>query len=161
MLTKTEPSTELVGLAGASSSSRTLPRPLCRALPFLVFCVMAGMAHAQVNISGDIWDGNGGPLLTGTVYHATSEVRVPVGQTLTVQAGAIVKFHLGNQELITYGTLNVNGTAANPAVFTSILDDDFDGDTDGDGASTGVPGNWRGLNFDAGSTGCVEPKHFS
>jgi len=57
----------------------------------LVTLALASLGHAQTNIGGAIYDGNGGPLLSGTVYHATITLTVPPGQTLTVQHVVIVK----------------------------------------------------------------------
>ncbi len=107
-------------------------------------------ALAAQTLSGSVSDGNGGPLLSGQVYLVTSSIVVPTGTTLTVQPGAVVKFN-ANQQLAVQGTLNAGGTLANPVHFTSFADDSVGGDTNGDGASVGTPGDWRGLQFQAGS----------
>ena len=46
---------------------------------FLVGAALCSFATAQVAISGTIYDGSGGPLLSGTVYHATGHLTVPIG----------------------------------------------------------------------------------
>ncbi|MBU1660215.1 MAG: right-handed parallel beta-helix repeat-containing protein, partial [Chloroflexi bacterium] len=101
------------------------------------------------------------------VYTATNcIVVVPVGITLTLDPGVIVKFSgispgyyvPGGVGLIVNGTLNATGTAAEPVVFTSLKDDGHGGDTGGDGATTGTPGEWYGLVFEPGSVGRLE--HF-
>ncbi len=121
----------------------------------LALTLLAGGAAAQVPIGGNVSDSTTGPLLAGTVYHTTSSLTVPLGETLTVQPGAIVKFGFAQQVTVN-GTLDVQGTAGSGVVFTSIADDTAGGDTNGDGPSSGVAGWWRGLRFVAGSGGTID-----
>ncbi len=107
--------------------------------------------NAQVTIGGNVFDGSGGPLLSGVVYHASFSVTVPTGQTLTVQPGAIVKFAPATQ-LAVNGHLHVAATAANRATFTAIADDSAGGDTNGDGPSSGSPGSWLTVNVNPNGT---------
>ncbi|MBP9074663.1 MAG: Ig-like domain-containing protein [Caldilineaceae bacterium] len=102
------------------------------------------------------------------VYTGTEcEIVVPAGVTLTIQAGVVVKlgsvhprtyFPAGSTALIVDGTLIVQGTAGQPVVFTSLKDDTYLGDTNGDGDSVGTAGDWYGLVFRSGSVGRLE--HF-
>ncbi|MBL8767610.1 MAG: hypothetical protein JNL94_09615 [Planctomycetes bacterium] len=105
----------------------------------------SSLAVAQVPLSGAVFDGSGGPLTTGTVYHVSGSMNVPVGKTLTIQPGAIVKFNAGG--LSVQGTLSAIGTLAPPIVFTSLQDDSAGGDTNGNGPSVGQPDQWGGLGF--------------
>ncbi|MFT4215583.1 MAG: IPT/TIG domain-containing protein [Micropruina sp.] len=67
--------------------------------------------------------------------------------TLTIPAGAIVKFDDGARLDVTDGSLIVNGTQTQPVIFTSIHDDDAGGDTNGNGNGTSPePGSWGGLS---------------
>ena len=115
-----------------------------------VLLLFAGASSAQTTLSGPVYDGNGGPLLSATVYLATGDLNVPAGQTLTVQPGAIVKFSAG-RGLTLDGTLDVNGTGLDPVYFTSYRDDSVGGDTNGDGPTNGYVQDWIGLQFQATS----------
>lgn len=112
-------------------------------------------SRAQVVLlSGNVADGAGGPLQAGVVYHALGGFAVPLGATLTVAPGAIIKFGPGTL-LDVFGTLLVNGTAANPAIFTSLQDDSAGGDTNGNGPSVGQPGDYLLLRFQDASDSSV------
>ena len=95
-----------------------------------------------VTLSGTIvkdeaWSGH-------QVYHVTGNLTIQNGVTLTVDPGAIVKFDAGRSLTVSSGgTLNAIGTRAQPIVFTSIKDDDWGGDTNGDGDATkAAAGDW-------------------
>jgi len=55
---------------------------------------------------------------SGQTYTATSDVIVAQGVTLTIEAGAVLKFS-HSMNLIVNGSLQVNGTAVNPVVFSN------------------------------------------
>jgi hypothetical protein len=74
-----------------------------------------------------------------------SSVLVNDGRTLTLPAGTIIKAG-SNVQLTVYGTLDANATAEDWVVFTSFKDDEYGGDTNGDGTDTSPsPGDWRGI----------------
>ena len=78
-------------------------------------------------------------------YIVTGDLILASGATLTIEAGAVVKFNEGLSFKV-YGTLNVQGTRASPVVFTSIKDDAHGGDADGNGKQTTAQcGDWRYL----------------
>ncbi len=70
--------------------------------------------------------------------------------TLTIDAGTILKGNSSGQ-LTVYGTLDVNGTSGigNNVVFTSLKDDNYGGNTDGDNGDAS-PGDWRGIFLNGG-----------
>ncbi len=74
--------------------------------------------------------------------------------TLTIQAGTAVQVGgdcgSGNKNcaLVLKGSLQAQGTAANPVIFTSLNDNRYRG-----AANTATAGEWYGLHFMPGSTG--------
>ncbi len=83
------------------------------------------------------------------VYCIAASLNVNSGVTLTLDPGTIVKFKAGARLTIN-GALRAVGTEADPVVFTAWTDDEYGGDTNGDGASVGTPGYWDTLYFSYG-----------
>lgn len=75
-------------------------------------------------------------------YILDGTVTVASGATLTIEPGVVVKANGQLRELRVNGTLVASGTAGNRIVFTSIQDDSVGGDSGGDGATVGAPGQW-------------------
>lgn len=88
------------------------------ALGTLLLSPGTALAHdvKDGDVSGETWS-------AGT-YHVVGSITVNNGSTLTVEAGAVVKFDPGT-ELKVIGRLDINGTSGSPVVFTSRDDDAY------------------------------------
>ncbi|MHB1462080.1 MAG: right-handed parallel beta-helix repeat-containing protein, partial [Armatimonadota bacterium] len=103
---------------------------------------------------------NGSNTIGDTQLHTSSgfpyvidDLSVPLGKTLTVDPGCIIKFR---GSLNVYGSIIAKGTAALPITFTSYKDDTVGGDTDNESA-TPNPGNWGNVLISGtGATGSFE-----
>lgn len=118
----------------------------------LVAAILVGTAQAQVPLSGPLSDMTTGPLVTGTVYHVSGNINVPLGATLTIQPGVVVKMPFDGTFNVN-GTLLVNGTGPDSVHFTDIRDDSVGGDSNGDGGATAPAAAWwRGIEFSGTSS---------
>ena len=83
--------------------------------------------------------------------YVTNSFTVNSGNSLTIPAGAVLKF-IGMSGITVAGTLDVNGTAALPVIITEMRDDSAGGDSNGDNnSSLPAAGAWTGLYVPGGN----------
>ena len=83
----------------------------------------------------------------GTVHAVDGVLTIAPGVTLTIEAGAVVKFTLDGGIVVSDGAhLNLEGEALTPTYLTSIRDDALGADDNQDGNDTvPSPGDWIGF----------------
>jgi len=103
---------------------------------------------------------NIGDIRSGGSTNYRGSLTVKPDDELVLRPGIIIKFTPpGYGTFLIYGVLQTQGTATNPVVFTSLSDDVYGGDTNGDGdATSGQPGDWSGIRLMEGSEGILD--HF-
>jgi hypothetical protein len=88
--------------------------------------------------------------LNGKVYVIKKDVSIT--SVLTIEPGAIIKVDDARISINGSGKIIANGTATSRIIFTSIADDSFCGDTNGDGTAT-LPqkGDWTSIYINGGT----------
>ena len=91
---------------------------------------------------------NGAKMLSkGSTYRVSGTFTIANGATLTIPAGTVLKMEQGARINVSAGGRLVSkGTRAAPVIITSVKDDSYSGDSNGDGdASTPAGGDWQGI----------------
>jgi len=122
----------------------------------ILFCVSSGLwavflllwtslSQAQTPLGGVIGSDT---TLAADTYQLTSDLSVPIGVTLTLSPGVVIKSDLGRQILVN-GALVATGTSMEPITFTEVRD-----------GSVGLPvvpgapapGYWNGIDVRDGAS---------
>jgi hypothetical protein len=87
------------------------------------------------------------PYILESGYYTYNMITVNSGAKLDVEAGTVIKLG-GNSYIASNGNLNINGAFDNKVILTSIKDDSFGGDTNGDGSQTQpAKGDWGSIQL--------------
>lgn len=115
------------------------------------FFIFLGQTARAMEISVDtVWAKAQSPIVVN------KSTLIKAGVTLIIEPGVIIKFDSAGA-LSSSGKLNAIGTEAEPIVFTSIKDDAYGGDTNGDGAATApAQGDWTILSVGFGGEANLE-----
>jgi Right handed beta helix region len=105
----------------------------------LVVISLPASAHAATFCSDGTVTGN---MTLGAGVYTVTNCKLTAGSTLTLNPGVIIKM---SGVFKVRGKLIASGQASNPVVFTSYRDDSYGGDTNGDGPSSGAPGDWNSI----------------
>ena len=111
--------------------------------------VLTGIKLAQNYVLG------GGSAFINYQEIPSESIVVPSEYTLTIEPGTIIKSVHNTSGLTIEGTLIADGTVGNPIVFTSFYDDEYGGDTNGDGNTSkdnAKAGSWGQIIFTETST---------
>ena len=118
-----------------------------------VFYFFSNTTFASTNVTDDITS-NTTWSLSGSPYIVQNNINLAQDVNLTIDAGVVVKFAPYTElDMSDGGTFQANGTVTDKIYFTSLLDDEVDGDTNGDGSATTPDMSdtsntlWYGLNF--------------
>jgi parallel beta helix pectate lyase-like protein len=137
----------LAGTATAIRGRRWLG-PLAVIIGWLLIANPARAAVLPATITENtVLTSEGGP-------YTGASVMVAEGVALKVQPGTIIKL---SGALTVNGRLEIDGTDFTPVVLTSIKDDSYGGDTNGDGTAT-IPkaGDWRGIVLNPSGEGFIK-----
>jgi hypothetical protein len=112
------------------------------------FTMLASTGCTIVNVTSDIsapttWK-------NGNVYVVAGDISIT--STLTIEAGTVIKLDGSRITVNGSGKILANGTSSDRIVFTSIFDDSYCGDTNGDGtATTPNKGDWTSIYLNGGT----------
>lgn len=85
-----------------------------------------------------------------TTAIVSGEIAISAGVTLTIKAGAKIKFTSASSSLVVNGAINATATGEGLTFFTSFADDLTGEDSNGNGQSEGSAGDWGGIRVNTG-----------
>ncbi len=113
----------------------------------VAFVLLSAQLFSQTIIENNItanttWSQGGNPYIVNHTITVSNNV------TLSIEPGVIIKLNGIGKLFSVNGSLNATGTSENPIVFTHITDDEYGGDSNGDGNQTTAKTNsWEGIQI--------------
>ena len=121
-----------------------------------------GLIKPNFNPAGDyVLDAVKEDAIDSLFYVPLNTLTVETGATLTIRPGLLFKNVYSYSGFVINGTLIAEGTPNQPIVFTSLRDDEYAGDSNGDeNSSCPTLGEWDGLSLNSAAVnsrvrGCV------
>ncbi|MCK5211632.1 right-handed parallel beta-helix repeat-containing protein, partial [Candidatus Parcubacteria bacterium] len=113
--------------------------------------------------SNSTWQANAPYVIDNIEIDGIKGLAIPGTRKLTIEPGVIIKFTSGASLTVTHdnmargGMLDAIGTEEDPIIFTSLYDDEYGGDTNGDGnATTPTKRDWESIYLKPLSTGIIK-----
>jgi len=85
--------------------------------------------------------------ITNVAYIISGNTSIPDGANVTISSGTVFKFNGYYGKLSVSGGLNVDGSATNKVIFTSIYDNSASGNTNYNTGDDPIGNKWDGLEF--------------
>ena len=105
----------------------------------------AGHVARSIYVLGGIWTQSQTWTNGDVPYEIAGHIGFGAGTTQTFEPGVIFKIASVFATVLEFDNLQITGSSTTPTVFTSIDDDDFGGDTYGDGPGSPSPGDYGGI----------------
>ncbi|OHA01892.1 MAG: hypothetical protein A3I44_06040 [Candidatus Sungbacteria bacterium RIFCSPLOWO2_02_FULL_51_17] len=116
------------------------------------FAAFSGNQSSGAGVNGILLSGilNGDYVFSdGGIPYVVQDgtLRLADGHVFRAEAGVVIKFGTRASGLVVDGEFHVAGTPEAPVVFTALADDEYGGDTSGDGVTAGSSGLWNAMAF--------------
>ncbi|HSH18926.1 MAG TPA: right-handed parallel beta-helix repeat-containing protein, partial [Draconibacterium sp.] len=123
------------------------------------FALLSAQLFSQTIIENNInanttWSQDGNPYIVNQTITVSNNI------TLSIEPGVIIKLNGTGKLFIVNGSINASGTSENPIIITHITDDEYGGDSNGDGSQTAAKINsWASIQINETSENSSHLNH--